>query len=241
MTRVFLCLPQIFSGWYVRGIYHTALHAYYLMLSLVYAYGDALASSPSILEGFAVFLRNLARVELVIAAAVFMDMARAPDCDISCRGTTLGSLAYLLVKPFVRSHRGGYHTVWAAIYAAVVSTTVVTAAMYALTASAVLIKIDVPFSTYYIATATFSASFLSYCLHLVEDSLTKRGVAWSSRRIRGPVSTGVSDLEFTLMFMSVSITGVLAAYLATGTPSTSALAGIAALAFVFALLTVVHK
>lgn len=220
----------------MRGVFHLALHSYYVLLVLSFLYGDTSISLESWQE-FAAFLKGLPLAQVAVAIFVFIDASRAPDCDVSCRGTTLGYISYLLVKPFVRSHRGWYHSVWAAIYVASFTSIIVTLVVYTLSVFTNYFDIVVQLPTHTIAYTAFSASFLSYCLHLAEDSLTKRGVSWFGYRIRGPVSTGATDLHYTFLLIATSAISVVAAYLVTSSVSSSALAGLIVLLLDFILLT----
>lgn len=220
----------------MRGIFHVALHVYYILLSLMFLYGDALAASASSLEEFLRSLKSLVRLEIVTAILVFIDIARAPDCDILCRGTVLGYLAHIPAKPFLKSHRGWYHSLWAAIYVSSASSAIVTSLFYLLKTAVGLWNTDFEFSIYRVATTVFSVSLLSYTLHLIEDSLTMRGVDWFGRRIRGPVSTGRSDLYFTLLLIIFSSSIAVLVYIMTKEVSTSAVAGGLVLTAIYGLL-----
>lgn len=222
----------------VRGSLHLALHAYYVLLALAFLYGDSLASSGSWSE-LAARLWGLARAELAVAVAVFMDVARAPDCDVSCRGSLLGLLAYAPVSPLVRSHRGWYHSLWAALYVAGFCAALVALLAHALGLAAGYIGVGAKLPTGAVAAATFAAALSSYCLHLAEDSLTRGGVrwlGWLGPRVRGPASTGRSDAYAASLLVAVSALAALAAYRVSGSPSTSALVGALALALCFALM-----
>lgn len=224
----------------MRGVFHVSLHAYYVLLALFFLYGDTLATLESWQE-LAAFLGGLPLVEVFVAVALFIDVSRAPDCDISCRGTALGYVAYLLVKPFAKPHRGWYHSVWAAIYVASLSTVLLTPPIYALQALALFLGAELRFSIYRVASAAFSASFLSYCLHLIEDSLTKRGVDWFGYRVRGPATTGTSDFYVTALLVATSAGGILVTYSTTRALGISALLGLVVLLIDFALLITVRR
>ncbi|MCS7099054.1 MAG: metal-dependent hydrolase [Sulfolobales archaeon] len=222
----------------MRGAYHVALHAYYALLYLAFLYGDRFVASTNSLDEFLKFLESLAQLEVVLALLVFMDIARAPDCDISCRSTVLGFLAHIPVKPFLRSHRGWYHSLWAATYVSAASSAIVAAAAYSLRATVGLLS---DLSVRRLAAVVFSSSLLSYALHLVEDSLTRRGIDWFGTKIRGPAVTGRSDLYYTVVLVALSASTLLLVYMVTGTLSTSSLAGGAALAATYALLVLSRR
>lgn len=221
----------------MRGVLHVVLHSYYVLLALAFLYGDSVASLRSWGE-FVTFLRGLPVVEVAIAVLLFVDVSRAPDCDISCRGTFMGYIAHLPVRPLMRKHRGWYHSVWAAVYVSCLSAVLLSILAYAIEASSYALGVLPQLSVYRTAVTAFSASFLSFCLHLVEDSLTKRGVSWFGRKVRGPISTGASDSHLALLMITTSAGGAAAAYLATGTVGGSALLGMLVLMMEFALLTV---
>ncbi len=222
----------------MRGSAHVALHAYYVLLALVLLYGDPLASSSTLGE-LSARLLELVRAEHVLAVLVFMDVSRAPDCDVSCRGSVLGLVAYAPVSPLVKSHRGLYHSVWAALYVAGFCAALVALVVHALGVLAGSLGVPFGISASYAALAAFAASFTSYCLHLAEDSLTKSGVrwlGWFGPRIRGPASTGSSDAYAAVLLAGPSAAVAMLAYLVTESFATSALAGFLVLALDFALL-----
>ncbi len=223
----------------MRGSVHAALHAYYVLLVLALLYGDSLASSGS-WEELASRLWSLARAELVVAVAVFMDVSRAPDCDISCRGSVLGLAAYAPASPLVKSHRGWYHSVWAALYVACFCAALTALLAHALLLVADSLGVELRLSVGPATLAVFASSLLSYCLHLAEDSLTRSGVRWLGRlgpRVRGPVSTGRSDAYAAALLVGTSAVAAAISYPLTRSFAASALVGILALALDFALLT----
>ncbi|MEM3132530.1 MAG: metal-dependent hydrolase [Sulfolobales archaeon] len=219
----------------MRGVLHVVLHGYYVLLTLTFLYGDTITSKGSWPE-LATLLRGLPLAQVAIAVAIFMDTSRAPDCDISCKGTILGYVAYLLAKPFVRSHRGWYHSVWAAVYVAGLTSIVVALVVHTLSVFAGYFGIVFHLSTTSAAYTAFSASLLSYSLHLVEDSLTKKGVSWFGYRIKGPVSTGATDVHYAFLLIATSASSAVATYVLVNSVSISALVGLLVILLDFTLL-----
>ncbi|MEM1623632.1 MAG: metal-dependent hydrolase [Sulfolobales archaeon] len=224
----------------MRGILHVVLHGYYVLLTLAFLYGDTIASQGSWLEP-ETLLRGLPLAQVAIAVAIFMDASRAPDCDISCKGTILGYVAHVFAKPFVRSHRGWYHSVWAAVYVASLTSILVALVVHTLSVFASYFSRVFHLSTTLAAYTAFSASLLSYSLHLVEDSLTKRGVNWFGYRIKGPITTGATDIQYTLLLVTTSASSAVATYVLTNSVSISALVGLLVILLDFTLLTVLRK
>jgi membrane-bound metal-dependent hydrolase YbcI (DUF457 family) len=217
----------------MRGSCHVLLHAYYVVLGIALLYGDELLSTY-VDQGVAGPLRLLANLELLIFVAVFMDVARAPDCDVACGGTLLGYIAHIPVKPFLRTHRGWYHSVWAAIYMSGVASAVVAALTATVNAVSEHVGFGPVLSLVRLGATAFSASFLSYLLHLAEDSLTLRGVRWLGTRVRGPLRTGGTDIVAASIIVLTSALTTWVAYYATRSLSRGALLGALVLIAMFA-------
>lgn len=217
----------------MRGICHILLHLYYVLIAAVIVYGDRLATA-GLPYGFLNELRSAISIEVFVGILVFMDLARAPDCDISCSRTVFGFLAYLPLKPFLRSHRGWYHSVWAAAYVAAICTALMTAIAYAAMTYLPLWISGVRLGE--LAATVYVLSFSSYVLHLAEDTLTVGGLKWSSLRLRGLIRTGRSDLVLTLLMILTSLVILIATYIVTSTLSYSGIAAAATLVVEYGLI-----
>jgi membrane-bound metal-dependent hydrolase YbcI (DUF457 family) len=215
----------------MRGLLHLVLHIYYLTLALAIVYGGTTELNTSNVLG------SVLRVETLIPVLVFLDLARAPDCDLgSCR-SLLGSLGYTLVKSFVRRHRGWYHSVWASLYIASL-TAVITylVALYVEYLGIVVPKLG-------ITRTTFLTALLSYTLHLLEDGLTVRGVKLLGVRIRSFARTGSTDtLVATLLVLPSAISTVVHYITTAGADlATSAMVGATVLTLTYIALVALPK
>jgi len=215
----------------MRGLLHLALHTYYLALGLAVLHGSTIASNPAGALGL------LLRTETLVPALVFLDLARAPDCDLgSCR-SLLGRVCYALVRPFVRRHRGWYHGVWASLYvASLVALATYLVALWVGSLGVAKLNPEAPRSV-------FLASLSSYTLHLLEDGLTVRGVRVLGVRLRGFARTGSTDALVAALLVLPSATALVVHYVATARASlpTSAAVGAITLALTYVALLLLPR
>jgi membrane-bound metal-dependent hydrolase YbcI (DUF457 family) len=214
----------------MRGLLHLVLHIYYLALALAVVYGGTASTPSSTLE-------PILRVETLVPVLVFLDLARAPDCDLGYCRSLLGRVGYALVKPFVRRHRGWYHSIWASLYVA----SLTAAVTYLVALYVEYLGIAVP--KLGITRAVFLAALSSYTLHLLEDGLTVRGVEVLGLRIRGFARTGSTDTLVAVLLVLPSATSTVVHYLTTAgaSPATSATVGAAVLALTYVALVALPK
>ncbi len=214
----------------MRGTLHLLLHIYYLALALMMLYGDAISTSNPFNT-----LELVLRAETLLPALVFLDVARAPDCDLgSCR-SLLGRVCYTLVKPFVRKHRGWYHSVWASLYVASL-TTVLT---YLVAPWLGSLGMPIPGSD--VPRLVFLAVLSSYNLHLLEDGLTVRGVKVLGVRLRSFARTGSTDTLVAVLLILPSSTALVVYYIATARAGISATIGATVLVLTYTALVLLPK
>lgn len=227
----------------MRGLCHVLLRIYYVTLGLTLLYGDKLVTTylTQGVSGLLKVLTGLELLEFIVFAAVFIDIARAPDCDVVCSGTVLGYIAHIPVKPFLRTHRGWYHSVWVAIYVSVVISAVVTVLAMGVNIISNHLGFGAVLPLVKLAITAFSASFLSYLFHLVEDSLTLRGIRWFGVRTRGPLRTGSSDIVVVSAIVLTSALATWVAYYFTGSLSQGAVLGFLVLILVFASMLEIRR
>jgi membrane-bound metal-dependent hydrolase YbcI (DUF457 family) len=214
----------------MRGSLHLVLHTYYLALALMILYGDAISTSNLFSA-----LELVLRAETLLPVLVFLDVARAPDCDLgSCR-SFLGKVCYTLVKPFVRKHRGWYHSFWASLYVA--SLTTVLTYLVALW----LGSLGIPRPGSGVSYSVFLAALSSYNLHLLEDGLTVKGVEVLGVRLRGFARTGSTDALVAVLLVLPSSTALAIHYMATARAGISATVGAAVLVLTYVTLVLLPR
>lgn len=227
----------------MRGSCHALLRIHYITLGLALLYGDELVSAyfAQGVSGLLKVFSSLEFIELITFVVIFVDIARAPDCDIACSGTVLGYIAHIPVKPFLRSHRGWYHSVWAAIYVSGVTSAVTAVLAIGVNVVSEHLGFSAVLPLVKLVITAFSASFLSYLLHLVEDSLTLRGIRWLGMRARGPLRTGSSDIVAVAAIVLTSALVTYITYYLSGSLSQGALLGFLILIVVFASMLEIRK
>jgi len=215
----------------MRGSLHLVLHIYYLALGLAVLYGNTIASNP------ADALRLLLRAEVAVPTLVFLDLAKAPDCDLGSCGSFFGRACYTLVKPFVRRHRGWYHSVWASLYVA--SLAALATYLVALWVGSLgIAKLDPG-----VPRLVFLVALSSYTLHLLEDGLTVRGVGLLGVRLRSFARTGSTDTLAAALLVLPSATALVVHYTATARAnlSASATVGLATLTLTYVALVLLPR